>query len=371
MIRVLHVVTTMDFGGVETLLMNIYRNIDREKIQFDFLCMNTCDNLFSDEIKELGGKMYSIPFISKVGLCGFKKNLFVFFKQHKEYQIVHTHINAYNGFVLEAAKKAGVKNRISHVHAVFPKVKNPITQLIRVVGKSKIEKNANCFFACSIDARDSFYLDEGNNDNCIVLHNGIATDRFCFNNEFRNQIREQYELNDKFVIGHVGRFDDYKNQQFCVRIFEKILSKNNEVALMLIGEGTNKEHISNYVNERELENFVIFTGLQENIPAYMSAMDMFLFPSKKEGFGIVAIEAQSTGLPVIASDSVPRETGCTELIEYLPLTDEEAWITKIEELSASRIADRKIFSSKISEKGYDIKTSSKFLSDYYFKLVNR
>lgn len=370
MIRVLHVVTTMDFGGVETLLMNIYRNIDREKIQFDFLCMNTCDNLFSDEIKELGGKMYSIPFISKVGVYGFRKRLLDFFKQHKEYQIVHSHINSYNGYVLEAANKAGIKNRISHVHAVFPKVKNPITQLIRVVGKSKIEKNANYFFACSINARDSFYLDKENSSKCVVLHNGIDTNRFSFNCDFRNEIREQYGLKNLFVIGHVGRFDNYKNQQFCVQIFEKLLLKNDKAKLMMIGDGPNKDQILNYVKQREMEDHVIFAGLQENIPAYMAAMDMFLFPSKKEGFGIVAIEAQSTGLPVVASDSVPRETGCTELIEYLPLTDEEAWITKIEELSTSSIVDRKIFSSKISEQGYDIKTSSKFLSDYYFKLVN-
>ena len=151
---------------------------------------------------------------------------------------------------------------------------------------------------------------------------------------------------------------------------EKILLKNNKVKLMLIGEGPNKEQIFNYVKQRKIEDYVVFTGIQENIPAYMAAMDMFLFPSKKEGFGIVAIEAQSTGLPVIASDSVPRETGCTELIEYLPLTNEEAWIAKIDKLSASSIVDRKIFSSKISERGYDIKTSSKFLTDYYIKLIN-
>lgn len=366
MIRILHVVTTMDFGGVETLLMSIYRNIDREKIQFDFLCMNTCDNMFSPEIKKLGGKMFSVPFISRVGYFGYKRELLKFFKSHPEYKIVHSHINSYNGLVLEAAKKAGIDIRISHAHAVYSKVSNPIKRQIMEAAKGKIEKNATYYFACSAAARDSFYFKKENIDNCVIIKNGIETARFSFSEESRRKIRKENEIEDRFVIGQVGRFDNVKNQLFSIKVFEELIKTQNNIRLWFIGEGPEKEKVEIYVKEHGLDNNISFLGLKNNVPEFLAAMDVMFMPSITEGFGITAIEAQCSGLQVIASPAVPKETELTDRISYLDL-EVNAWVKATLQMKEKAVQNRIGYDKKVREAGYDIVNIAQWLQSFYLQ----
>ena len=367
-IRVLHVVTTMDYGGVETLLMSIYRRIDREKIQFDFLCLNTCDNLFSEEIRRLGGRMYAVPFISKVGYFGYMKGISCFFEQHPEYQIVHSHLSPYNGLVLQQAKRACVPVRISHSHISHVKTSNMLIKCVEIYASQKIEGNSTIYFACSDDAKKEFYKKEINQKNCIVMNNAIQTERFRFDAEKRMKIRETYHVGEQFVIGHIGRFAYQKNQIMAVRVFEEYAAKNPRAVLWLIGEGQDKSSVQNYVKERNLEDKVIFMGSQSDIPAYLSAMDVFLFPSNYEGLGIVAVEAQASGLPVLASDVIPKETHLTDRIQYLPLLDTKPWVDTLEIIAAAPIGNREVYAEKIKDQGYDIDDVARKLERFYFRV---
>ncbi len=367
--RILHVVTTMDYGGVETLLMTIYRSIDRTKVQFDFLCHNTCDNYFSEEIAELGGKMYMVPFMSRVGYHGYLKELYNFFRAHPEYQIVHSHVNAINGAVLSMAKKAGVSVRISHSHMATPMGENIFKNLIYSYMRSKIPQSATHFFACSKAAADYLYKNKKNNAACKVVNNAIKTLRFRFSMEARNRIREKYNLQGKFVLGNVGRFSGEKNQIFSIKIFEEYIRQNPNSTLLLIGEGKEKEELEEYVESKKLSDRVLFLGSQKDIPDFLSAMDVFLFPSTYEGLGIVAIEAQASGLQVLSSDAVPGETNITELISYYPLSDIALWLSALgDAYSNSQAMDRIQYAQKVKDKEYDIDDTAAFLQGFYLNL---
>lgn len=367
MLRILHVVTTMDLGGVETLLMDIYRNIDRETLQFDFLCMNTCNNYFSNEIKNLGGQMYAIPFISKVGYGGYKRELNRFFENHREYRIVHTHVNSYNGYILDAAKKASIPVRISHAHAVISQDQNFLKSVIEKIGRTKIENGATDYLACSKEAASSFY---GNRrKDVIILKNGINTDKFLFDKGIRNEIRECYNASNQFVIGHVGRFDNLKNQIMVVKVFESYVRDHSDAVLWLIGNGPEKNNIEKYIFDHGIEDKVLFWGVRPDVNKLMFAMDVFLFPSVHEGLGLVAIEAQASGLPVIASTGVPKDTNVTGLIQYIPLDEFDTWLKALGKCSYN--IRREEFCKKIREAGYDIKDVTEMLVSFYMRKVNK
>ncbi len=366
--RILHVVTTMGYGGVETLLMSIYRNIDREKVQFDFLCHNTCDNYFSKEIGELGGKMYAIPYASRVGYFGYLKELYNFFKAHPEYTIVHSHFNSENGNVLSMAKKAGVPIRISHSHTVNGKGDKLNRRVYHYFIRQKIKKSATHFFACSKDACKYLYRNKKNGEDCIIFNNSISTKRFTFSQSARDEIRKKYNLENKFVLGHVGRFGYEKNQIFCIKLFEEYLREDSNAILLLLGEGGDKPKLEEYVKSKKLDDKILFLGSQSNIPSFLSAMDAFLFPSIYEGLGIVAIEAQANGLPVLASNTIPKETDITDLISHYPLDSYAPWLEAIRKVKAKSGIDRVNYAEKVKEQNYDIEDTSKWLENFYLNL---
>lgn len=363
--RILHVVTTMDYGGVETLLMNIYRKLDRDIIQFDFLCMNTCENLFSNEIHQLGGRMYAVPFMTKVGYWGYIKELRSFFRNHPEYKVIHAHNNEFNGLVLQVANEVGIPIRIAHSHTCGNRDKDKVKYYFKQYLKSKIDKNATQTFACSVQSRDEFYKNKYQKENCIILKNAIQTNMFSFDKVIRENIRNEYGAKGRKVLGHVGNFIYAKNQIFAIKILESMKENDPDIVLWLIGDGKERLTLEKYVVDNQLTNHVKFLGRKSNIMELMSAMDIFLFPSNYEGFGIVALEAQSCGLPVVASEAVPIETQVTDLIEYLSLESIDSWITRIEELYTRENLERSKYSSIVKEAGYDIENTVKVLVDMY------
>ena len=362
-VRVLHVVSSMNFAGIETLLINLYRNIDRRKIQFDFLLHSIEKNDYEDEILSLGGKVYRVRKMNILDKRGYENNLYDFFINHPEYQIVHSHLNTFSKHVLKAASRAGVRHKIAHSHISFPGMS--LKTLIKAISKININKYADYKFACSNDAAKWVF---GTTEDIYFFNNAIDSRKFIFNLETRNIIREKLNISaNTILIGNVGRFNPQKNHSFIIDIFAALNKKNEDTKLLLIGDGESKDKIKLRVEKLGLTDKVIFFGVTKDINKYLQAMDVFLFPSLYEGLGIVAIEAQASGLRTIVSDSVPIETKVTELIEYHSLKDSiDVWVNAI--VNSNNGFKRENMHTSIKNAGYDLEENTKWLQDFYLEL---
>lgn len=363
-LRVLHEVTLMNTGGIETLLMNIYRNIDREKVQFDFMLHRNCKGFYDEEIKSLGGKIYSgIPY-NPLKQKQYIKSLDDFFTEHSEYKIIHSH-NSFSMFTLRSAAKAGIPVRIAHSHNPKPTkdIKYPFKQYCKLA----LKDYCTDMFSCSKSAGEWLFGKEAVKKNRVkVINNGIIPKKFIFNNEVRLRIRNELGVKDNFVIGHVGRFNKQKNHKFLLEVFKRVHDKNPRSILMLIGEGELEEKIKEQANNLGIINSIKFMGVLPNVNDYMQAMDVFVFPSLYEGLGIVTIEAQASGLQCVVADNIPKEAFITKCIEAIPLSEsKEIWAEKI--LKYDNEYNRKSMESYIINSGYDIKSIAKQLEKFYLK----
>lgn len=357
-IRVLHIVTYMGRGGLETMIMNYYRNIDRSRVQFDFLVHRDFEADYDKEIQELGGKIYRLPPLNPLSKEYLSK-LDAFFNKHKEYKIVHSHLDCMSAIPLKYAKLNGVPIRIAHAHS--SNQTKDLKYPLKLFYKTKISKYANNLFACSNDAGRWMF---GENADFIVLNNAIDTEKYLFNNNTAQKIRKELKIeSDSLVIGHVGRFENPKNHSFIIDIFAEILKKNRNSVLLLVGEGSLRKTIEDKVNSLGIKNNVIFAGLRTDVNELLQAMNVFLFPSLFEGFGIVALEAQASGLPCLISDKVPIECKKTDLVYQMKLSDaSDKWADKLVELSK---IERKNTYEEIRKSGFDIKANAEKLEEFY------
>ncbi|PGZ75807.1 glycosyltransferase family 1 protein [Bacillus sp. AFS029637] len=360
-LRVLHVVVNMNRGGAETLIMNLYRNIDRSKVQFDFL---TCkEGVFDEEVETLGGKVHRIPYVTDVGHRGYIKALDTFFNSHPQYKIVHSHMDKMSGFVLRSAKKARVPVRIAHSHNTSSEGGTGAKIYKWYAGKS-IDTCATHLLACSNAA--ARWLFSGKADVAKILKNGIDCDRFLFCPEMRKQVREELQLEqDALVIGHVGRFAHQKNHTYLIELFAQLTQFRPNSILLLAGEGPLRMEIENQVRELNMEKHIRFLGVRADIERILQAFDAFVFPSIHEGLPLTLIEAQGVGLPCIISDAITKEVDMgMNLVEHVPLTDKKAWIEKMKNIEISNFS-RKVPAQVLLEKGYDIKHTAELTQDYY------
>src|SRR5690606_84919 len=285
-IRVLQVLTLMNLGGAETMVMNYYRNMDRKKVQFDFLLHRTEKGAYDDEIRELGGKIFYMPPISPLNFLKYKKSLRTFFEEHPEYKIVHSHLNALSAFVLNASKK-NCHIRIAHSHiAINPinintflnkkqSISNNLKDLIQSIMRGPLKKSATHYFACGKKAGQWMYGNKPEK-NVTVINNAIDVDRFSYNEEVALQMKQELNLSKSFVVGHIGRFHDQKNHVFILRIFNELLKRHNNSKLVLIGIGELTSKIENDIKKLGLENNVLMLGARKDIPRLMQCMDVFL-----------------------------------------------------------------------------------------------
>lgn len=363
-IRVAQIVGKMNSGGVESVVLNYYKNIDREKVQFDFIVDEDSTHIPREVIENLGGGIYIVPPYQH--LFSYMTSLIKLFKQNK-YKVVHSHINSLSIFPLCAAKISKIKIRIAHSHSSAGNnelKRNIIKYILRPF--SKIFPTN--FLACSEFAGTWLFGKNFMNKNKVkILNNAIDTSKFSYNLEIRNKIREHEKLEDKFVVGHVGRFVNQKNHSFLLKIFYEIHKADENSVLMLLGDGPLRESIKEEARDLGLENSVRFLGIKENVNEYMQAMDVFLLPSFYEGLPVVGVEAQTAGLRCIFSTNVTKEAKLTDNVEYLDLDDgEKVWA---EVALKSKNFDRKNTASIIIKKGFDIKYEAKKLEDYYLGLV--
>lgn len=363
-IRVLQVVVNMNRGGAETLLMNLYRNIDREKIQFDFL---TCkEGVFDKEIKQLGGKVYRIPYITDVGHFKYRKNLEEFFSCHPDYKIVHSHLDKMSGLVMQAAKKARIPVRISHSHNTSSEGRMPAKLYKWYIGQL-INPNATNYYACSQLAGKWLFKERAAKTS--ILKNGINLDHFQYSPQTRREIREELHIPEKnIVFGHVGRFAHQKNHKFLIEVFAEYCKSDNNSILLLIGDGPLREEIEKKAFDLEIRNKVKFLGVRSDIPRILQALDLFIFPSLHEGLPVSLIEAQCAGLPCFISDQISPEVDMEmDLVEFLPLNNMNLWIKTIKNRLA--VTDsRQLNLEPIKQKGYNIKDSASQLEKFYLSV---
>lgn len=358
MIRVLQVVTYMGRGGLETMLMNYYRNIDRDKVQFDFLTHRDERWDYDDEIESLGGKIYHLPKLNP-----FSKNylnaLDKFFKEHKEYQIVHCHQDCLSGVVLKVAKKNGVKLTIAHSHSTSQD-KN-LRYILKILEKKKIPKYADKLFACGKEAGRWMF----NTDNFDILNNAIDTDLYTYNKEKSCKLKRELGIEGKFVVGNVGRLYYPKNHKFIVDIFNEIQKIRNDSVLLLVGEGSLRQSIEEKIEYLGIKDKVIMTGVRDDVNDLMQVMDVFLFPSLYEGLGIALIEAQAAGLKCVISNTIPKEGVLTNDVTSISLNQSpKVWANEILKYQEYKRANNKEI---IKKANYDIKNNAKKLEQFYIE----
>lgn len=356
MLRVLQVVTDMRRGGLETMLMNYYRQIDRDNIQFDFLTHRSYRSAYDDEIEELGGVVYHLPKLDPFS-TSYKKALGDFFDEHPEYQIVHVHQDCLSSVILKVAKAHGVKIRIAHSHANSQN--KDIKYPIKLYFKRFIPKYATHLMACSCEAGKWMF---GTAD-FIVLNNAINAMEYGYDPQKREEQRKNLGLNqDEILVGHVGRFSPPKNHMYLLEIFSEIQRTEN-ARLILVGDGMLRSEIAKKIRHLGIEDRVIQTGVRPDVANLLQAMDVFVLPSIYEGLGIVAIEAQAAGIPCIISDTVSAEACITKETIKLSLQDTpEVWASKAIELS--RLPRRNTY-EEICDAGYDIVSNAKKLETFY------
>lgn len=366
MIRVLHVVNIMNRGGLETMIMNLYRNIDRTKVQFDFLTHSILPGDYDDEIKELGGKIYSV--ISRgQGLLKNRRQLMEFFGKNPEYNIVHMHVSSLSYITpLKIATMTNVPTRIIHSHSSKPE-RGSMHKILHMFNQKVINKYATNYFACSEVAAKWLYGDYLYNVLDIhLINNSIDAQKFSFNEEVRNRVRRELDIEDRFVIGHIGRFTYAKNHICLIDVFKEIHNIYPNSVLMLVGRGELEDEIKNKCIKLGLEDSVMFMGVRSDIPELLQAIDVFLFPSLYEGLPVTLVEAQAAGLQIIASDSITEEIDLTDLVKFLSLR-QPAFEWAKEALNYLNGYERKDTFNTISKAGYDVKTLALNLEQFYIR----
>ena len=364
-VRVLHVVTHMDCGGLETMIMNYYRKIDRSKIQFDFLTHRPDSEVkdYDNDIKKLGGRIYHLPRLNPFSYR-YRRALESFFDAHKEYKIIHVHQDCMSGLILKIAKKKGIPIRIAHCHS-SNQDKN-IKYLIKYMYKQLIPKYATGLFACGEIAGEWMF---GKNVKFVVLPNAIDTDAYVFSDDKRILIRKELGLPENaFVIGHVGRFSKVKNHRFIIELCELVLKQNRNTYVLFVGQGDLLEETREIVMKKHLENVIKFLGLRNDVPDLMQAMDVFVLPSLYEGLPVSVIEAQASGLPCIISENVPLDCAITDLVKQVEL-DTLSWARATIQL---KDVERRNTQEKIKKAGFDIIDNALYLEKYYLSnLTNK
>ncbi|MCI6920233.1 MAG: glycosyltransferase family 1 protein [Lachnospiraceae bacterium] len=364
-LHVLHVFGKLNRGGAESRVMDLYRNVDRAKVQFDFMQHTTkvCD--FQPEIEQLGGKVYHVPPFRFWNYFSYCKAWKQFIREHPEIRIVHGHMTSTASIYLPIVHKKGVFTIAHSRNAGVDKgIKGKLTKFLR---RNLTEKCDRCF-ACSKLAGEAVFGKEAmEQGNVTIIPNAIDAARFTFDPEVRKQKREELHIQpEEFLIGEVGRFDPQKNQKYAVEILAECRKKNFPAKLILIGEGPLMETVRQQVEELQLQEYVIFTGLQKNVVPFYQAMDFFLLPSFYEGLPGVAVEAQASGLRGILSDAITTETAMTSLMEFRNVQEPaEVWADRI---MACGHYERQNTLKEMQEAGFDVKNLAKRLQDFYLRV---
>ena len=361
-VRVLQIIGIVCGGGVEAVIMNYYRHIDRSKIQFDFVVDGYEKTILDDEIESLGGKVYHVE--------PYKKNIFRYMSQiyhivhDNHYDIVHSNMNTLAVFSLFPAWLAGAHQRILHNHSTAVRSEG-MRSVMKMILRPFAPLFANRYAACSRLAGNWMYgkkmMESGR---VTIINNAIDLEEYAFSPEIRQQYRNELHIpDDTLVIGHVGRFMYQKNHAFLIEVFREVVKKHPNTILLLIGDGELRPAIEAKVQDYHLSDKVRFLGLRKDVKKLYNCMDVFVLPSWYEGLPVVAVEAQANGLPCIFSNQVTKESCLTSTMKYLGLKDSiDTWVQSILREDYQRNADA---IQELTEEGFDIIKQTDSITMYY------
>ena len=359
--KILEVYSLTVRGGAETLMINHLKEMDRQEFHVDFVnhTQKKCD--YDDEILSLGSHLYHMPKFRIFNVVSYIRAWFKFFKDHPDYDVVHVHYFTLAPIIIPIAKKCGVKTRITHSHAIRKSslYKRVLLNLFRWL----MVNNSTLLLACSKEAGNNIFKVP----NYVVFKNAILSNRFAYNPIIRRRVRAELKLKeDVIVIGNVGSFRSRdKNHYFQIDVFDEIHRRNPNSILLLVGDGVLRPMVEQKVKDCHLEESVIFTGLRDHTEDYYQAMDVFLFPSLYEGLGIVAIEAQVSGLPVVMSDQVPNEACISDLVTVCYLNSGiDTWAETLINV-AKKSHDRGSYANCAKQAGFDVCENVKILETIY------
>ncbi|WP_255464387.1 glycosyltransferase family 1 protein [Adlercreutzia sp. ZJ138] len=349
----------MDRGGLETFIMNMYRQINREKVQFDFLCHRQGEHDYDEEIRSLGGRIYRISRCNPLSLR-YLKELDTFFSKH-HYKVVHSHINCMSSLPLAVARRYGAAVRIAHSHS--SRQDKDLKYPIKLMCKRFIRHNATDLFACGVEAGKWMF----GTSNFKVIRNAVDVSSYAFDKSVRSRVRDELEIeSNALVIGHVGRFETVKNHAFIISVFATILDACPSAVLVLVGDGALRNNIEKQTISLGIFNSARFLGIRSDVSDLLQAMDCFLMPSIYEGLPLVLVEAQATGLPCLVSDSIPEDCDLGgKLVHRVSLREDVSlWAGRI--MAISNVGnDRSRGVSIVRQAGFDAHDVSARLQEFY------
>lgn len=358
-IRILQIVPNMQSGGLETFIMNIYRNIDRDIVQFDFLVHYKEKKFYDDEIEKMGGKIYRFSLRNDNNIFKYMKELDSFFGEHKEYKVIHCHMSSIGFLIFLIAKKHGIKIRIAHSHNA--NTEKTFKGIVKNILIKPLKYISTINYACSEKAGKFLY----GNKNFEVIPNAIDIRKFSYNEEIRKKIRKQLNLENNFVIGHIGRFCVQKNHEFLIEIFNNLCRKNSQLKLILVGEGELEKKIKNKVEQLGIQDKVVFLGIVKNANEIYQAMDCFVLPSVFEGLPVSGIEAQISGLPCVFSDNITTEVKISKNVFFAPINDIKIWENYLYKIINNDVFQRE--KDECNSQKFNVIKIAKKLQDQYIR----
>ena len=361
-IRILHVISSMQRAGSQRLLINLYREMDHNSIQFDLVENKGEEETEWDaEIRQGGGRIYHCPRLQKNNILQYIKWWNRFYKEHGgEYKIIHGHSGGSAPVYLAIAKKHGLYT-IAHSHSA-------VASGYRVVGFNTLRLVrfvADFYIACSnLAAYNRFGRRIAcSTEKCCILKTAINADEFAFHSEDRNEARIEFGVEGKLCVGTVGRICPEKNPAGIIHIIEKCVQRNNNFKFLWCGDGELRKSVELEIAKRNLKDHVIFLGVRNDVNRILCAMDVFILPSLYEGLANAAIEAQASGLPCLCSDTVDKETRAIELCQFIPLDDYDKWADAV--MKSTICENRENYFFEVKKAGYDIREAAQYLSGLY------
>lgn len=357
--RILQYIGSLDRGGAQSAVMNLYSEINREKWQFDFVTHDSHHGTLERTVHGMGGRVYHLPGIEETGVSEFVVGWKRFLAKHGEWQVLHSHMRSTASLVLPVARKAGMAT-IVHSHST--RNNGGVKILVKAALQFPIRFQADFFVGCSSEAgRWLFGKRAFESDRYVYLPNAIDLNRYCFDGERRSRIRNELGVGDAFVFGHVGRLHEAKNHDFLIEVFARLREKFPGSVLLLVGDGPLRSHVDALIEERSLGDSVLMLGDRSDVPDLLQAMDAFLFPSKWEGLPVSVVEALASGLPCYISDTITHDVDICDDVVRLPIDEVSTWV------EAVNPKDRVDDIDKIKTAGFDICDSAKTLMRLYEK----
>lgn len=371
-IRVLHFIGSMTNGGAESYIMNQYRNIDRTKVQFDFLTTREGEFAFNEEIRRLGGKIYVVRSPKEQGALGYMRDIVNVLKNDKRIKVVHSHTLYGCGYAVFAGFLAGVKMRISHSHNTKKYTDGGLKRkLYQFVMRSLILAFSTNYFACGQEAGINLYGKRYlKSKKAKFIPNSVDIDRFePISAQQQSQLKQSLDIPGNLpVYTNIGRFTEQKNHKYQLKIIKALKQEGHDFRYLMVGQGELSDDIQSSARDMDIADKIIFTGPRQDIPAILGITDLFVMPSLYEGLPVTVIEAQTAGVPCACSDTITRQADIgLDMINYIDISDEDIqkWVQACISFPKKSSFKRDAIVQQLKQLSFDSKAGAQNLCSIY------